>query len=62
MKKITTEESWVDRYGAKHYYRVEKLVSNDEYDYRKYCEATPRASFDQIFDSYRDYMETKHWD
>ena len=55
MKKIITEEVHVDKDGTKHYYRVEKLVSDDEYYCRKYCESMHRTSFDKIFDSYRDY-------
>ena len=62
MKKIITEEVHVDKNGTKHYYRVEKLVSDDEYYYRKYCESMHRTSFDKIFDSYRDYCESKNWD
>lgn len=52
MKKIIKEEVWIDRDGTKHYYRVEKLVSDDEYYTRKYCEAYPQSSFRKIFDSY----------
>ena len=62
MKKIITEEVHVDKDGTKHYYRVEKLVSDDEYYCRKYCESMHRTSFDNIFDSYRDYCESKNWD
>lgn len=62
MKKIIKEEVWVDRDGTKHYYRVEKLVSDDEYYTRKYCDYMPRTNFDRIFDSYRDYKETMIWD
>lgn len=62
MRKIIKEEVRVDRDGTKHYYRVEKIVSDDEYDYRKYYESTHCTSFDKIFDSYRDYCESKNWD
>lgn len=62
MKKIIKEEVWVDRDGTKHYYRVEKLVSDDEYYTRKYCEAYPQSSLRRIFDSYQDYCESKRWD
>ena len=62
MKKIIKEEVWVDRDGTKHYYRVEKLVSDDEYYARYYCETTHRTSLDRIFDSYRDYCESERWD
>ena len=62
MKKIIKEEVHVDSDGTKHYYRVEKIVSDDEYDSRKYCETTHRTNLDRIFDSYRDYCESKHWD
>ena len=62
MKKVIKTECWVDSDGTKHYYRVEKLVSDDEYDCLKYCEDIQRPSFDRIFDSYRDYCESKHWD
>lgn len=61
MKKIIKEEFHVDSDGTKHYYRVEKLVSDDEYNYRKYCETTHRTNLDRIFDSYRDYCESNHW-
>lgn len=62
MKRITTEEFWVDEDGKKHYYRVEKLVSDDEYYTRKYCDCMHCTSLDKIFDSYRDYKETMRWD
>ena len=62
MKKIITEEVHVDKDGTKHYYRVEKLVSDDEFFTRKYSETTPRSSLEKIFDAYRDYCESKHWD
>ena len=62
MKKITKEEVWVDTNGVKHYNRVEKLVSDDEYDYRKYCETTHRTSLGRIFDAYRDYINSMRFD
>lgn len=62
MKKIIKEEVRVDRDGTKHYYRVEKLVSDDEYYARKYCDYMPRTNLDRIFDSYRDYKESMRWD
>lgn len=62
MKKIIKEEVRVDRDGTKHYYRVEKLVSDDEYYTRKYCDYMPHTNLDRIFDSYRDYKESMRWD
>lgn len=62
MKKIIKEEFWVDSDGTKHYYRVEKLVSDNEYYTRKYCETYPQTSLRKIFDSYRDYKESNNWD
>ena len=62
MKKIITEEVHVDKDGTKHYYRVEKLVSDDEYYYRKYYETTPHGNMDKIFEAYRDYCESRRWD
>ena len=62
MKKIITEEFWVYSDGAKHYHLVEKLVSDDEYYYRKYYETTPHGNMDKIFEAYRDYCESRRWD
>lgn len=62
MKKITKEEAWVDTNGAKYYRRVEKLVSDYEYDCRKYCQTTHRTSFGRIFDAYRDYIDSMRFD
>lgn len=62
MKLITKEKVWTDSEGAKHYYREETLVSDDEYFTRKYSEAYPRSSLRKIFDSYHDYKESREWD
>lgn len=62
MKKITKEEVWIDSDGTKHYYRVEKLVSDKEYDARKYSETTHRTSLERIFDAYRDYADSMRFD
>ena len=62
MKKIIKEEFWVDSDGARHYYRVEKLVSDNEYYTRKYFDAYPQTNLRRIFDSYRDYKESNNWD
>lgn len=62
MKLITKEKVWTDSDGVKYYYREETLVSDSEYYTRKYSEAYPRSSLEQIFDSYRDYCESRDWE
>ena len=62
MKLVVKEKSWTDSDGVKHYYRTKELVSDDEFFTRKYSETTPRSSLEKIFDAYRDYCESNHWD
>lgn len=62
MKLITKEKVWTDSEGAKHYYREETLVSDDEYYYRKYSEVYPRSSLRRIFEAIDDYRDSKRWD
>ena len=62
MKLVVKEKSWTDSDGVKHYYRSEELVSDDEFFTRKYSETTHQSSLKNIFDAYRDYCESNHWD
>lgn len=62
MKRIVKEKVWTDSDGAKHYYREETLVSDDEYYYRKYSETYPRTSLKSIFEAINDYRDSKCWD
>ena len=62
MKRIVKEKLWIDCDGNKHYAYEETLVSDDEYYARKYSETTPHESLDEIFETYRDYIDSMHWD
>lgn len=62
MKKITVEEVHRDRHGNKCYSRVEKIVSDDEYYSRKYYDSMPHEKLNDIFDAYKEFIDSMNWD